>query len=53
VGKYFGYLLLLLLILLALEWFQVVDVPFLEIPDYMGGKSEMVNSTEQVLDQMK
>ena len=52
-GKYLGYLILLLLVLFALEWFRVVDLPLLEIPDYMTGKREMVESTERTLDQME
>jgi hypothetical protein len=52
-GKYIGYLILLLLILFALEWFQVVDLPFLEIPDAMQGKRQMIESTESVLEKME
>jgi hypothetical protein len=52
-GKYLGYLILLLLILFALEWFQVVDLPYIEIPDYMGGKQQMIESTESALEKME
>jgi hypothetical protein len=52
-GKYIGYLILLLLILFALEWFHVVDIPYLEIPDYTKGEHQMIDSTENALDQMK
>jgi hypothetical protein len=52
-GKYIGYLILLLLILFALEWFQVVDLPFLEIPDFMQGKHQMIESTEHTLDKLE
>jgi len=52
-GKYIGYLLLIIIILFALEWFQIVDIPYFEIPDYMAGKKVMVNSTEKALDQVK
>ncbi|MDJ0781726.1 MAG: hypothetical protein QNJ22_07120 [Desulfosarcinaceae bacterium] len=52
-GKYLGYVILILTLLFALEWFQVVDVPVLEIPDYLSGKRDMVESTEAVLDQME
>jgi hypothetical protein len=53
VGKYIGYVILILAILFALEWFQIVDVPFFEIPDFMSGKTDMVHSTQDVLDKMK
>lgn len=52
-GKYIGYLALIIAVLFALEWLQIVDVPFLEIPDYMSGKKDMVQSTQNALDQMK
>lgn len=32
-GKYIGYIVGILLILLALEYFQIIDIPFLDLPD--------------------
>ena len=52
-GKYIGYLLLIMVILFTLEWFQIVDIPYFEIPDYMGGKKVIIDSTEKALDQVK
>lgn len=52
-GKYIGYVIIILVILFALEWFQIVDVPYFEIPDYTTGKKVMIDSTEKALDQMK
>jgi len=51
-GKYIGYTVLIIAILFALEWFQIVDVPYLEIPDYTSGKTAIVHSTEDSLDQL-
>lgn len=45
-GKYVGYTILVIATLFVLEFFQIVDVPFLEIPDYLSGKKGMVESTE-------
>jgi hypothetical protein len=52
-GKYIGYAILILVVIFALEWFQIVDVPFFEIPDFLSGKKEMIDSTKDVLDKMK
>ena len=49
-GKYIGYTLLIIVVVVALEWFEIVDVPFFDIPDYTTGKQEMVHSTENVLE---
>ena len=51
-GKYIGYTFLILIILFALEWFQVFDVPYMEIPDWTSGKNEMAKSTEDSLEQI-
>ena len=32
-GKYLVYILSVLIILLALEYFQIVDIPYLDLPD--------------------
>jgi hypothetical protein len=53
IGKYIGYAILIIIVIFVLEWFQIVDVPFFEIPDFMSGKKDMTHSTEGVLEQMK
>jgi len=53
IGKYFGYAILIIVVIFFLEWFQIVDVPFFEIPDFMSGKKDMIHSTEDVLENMK
>ena len=52
-GKFIGYAFLILIILFAIEWFQIFDVPFIEIPDFLSGKKEMINATKGTLDKMK
>ena len=52
-GKFIGYTLLIVVIVLALEWFKIVDIPYLEIPDYTSGKTQGLDSTQKALDQMK
>jgi len=50
-GKYIGYMLLIIVVVLALEWFQIVDVPYIDIPDLSSGKKDMIHSTENILEQ--
>jgi len=52
-GKYIGYTILIMVVIFVLEWFQIVDVPFFQIPDFTSGKKDMIHSTEDVLEQMK
>ena len=52
-GKFIGYAALILIILFALEWFQIIDVPFIEIPDYLSGKKEMIDKTKGTLNKME
>ena len=49
-GKYIAYTLLIIVVVLTLEWLQIVDVPYLEIPDFTSKKKDMIYSTEDVLD---
>jgi hypothetical protein len=52
-GKYLAYLIVIMIILFGLEWFEVVDIPFLEIPDYLSGKEQALDKTEKALEQLK
>ena len=52
-GKYLGYAILIIGLIFVLEWFQIVDVPVLVIPDFLLGKKDMIHSTGDVLEQMK
>ena len=53
IGKYIGYVILIIVVIFVLEWFQIVDVPYFEIPDLLSGKKDTIHSTEDVLEQMK
>ncbi len=53
IGKYIGYAILIIAAIFVLEWFQIVDVPFFEIPDFMSGKKDLINSTKDVLEKME
>jgi hypothetical protein len=49
-GKYIGLAMMFVLIILILEWFQIVDIPYLELQDFTAGKKRMYNKTIEALD---
>jgi len=52
-GKIVIYGLVVLIALFFLEFFQFVDIPYLEIPDYVSTKKERVQETEEAIDQLE
>ncbi|MCB2145132.1 MAG: hypothetical protein KQI81_01570 [Deltaproteobacteria bacterium] len=52
-GKFIIYALVIIIAALILEFFQIVDIPFLEIPDYLSGKTEMLQKTNDMMEQTK
>jgi hypothetical protein len=52
-GKFVIYALIIVVAALILEFFQIVDIPFLEIPDYLSGKTEMIQKTNNMMEQTK
>ena len=48
-GKYIGYTLLVIVVIIALEWFEIVDVPYFDIPDLTSGKNHMIHSTDDAI----
>ena len=48
-AKYFFYLFIIFVVLLGIEFFEVYDVPYLEIPDLISGTEEILQqSTEKI-----
>ena len=52
-GKYVGYFVIIVVILFVLEWFQIVDIPLIDIPTYLSGKEDAIDKTEKALEQLK
>jgi hypothetical protein len=48
-GKYIGYTFLIIVLVIALEYFQIVDVPYFDIPDLTSGKKDMIHSTDDAI----
>jgi hypothetical protein len=51
-GKYVGYVILILLILFTIEFLGIVNIPILNIPDYFSGKDDMIEKTEKAMEQL-
>lgn len=52
-GKFVISALIIVIAAFILEFLQIVDIPFLEIPDYLSGKAEMVHKTGDMVEQIK
>ena len=50
-GKYIGYAVCILVALFFLEWFQIIDIPFVDLPDYTIGKKELIEKSGNSLEQ--
>ena len=44
-GKYFIYGVIILVALFILNWFEIVNIPWMDIPDFTGTKQEMMSNS--------
>ena len=44
-GKYFIYGVIILVALFILNWFEIVNIPWMDIPDFTGTKQEMMSKS--------
>ena len=52
-GKTFAYLVLILIGLFALEWFGIIDIPYIDLPDFDASKQDMMHQTEKAVENME
>lgn len=45
-GKYIGYALVVATALFLLEWFQIVDIPFVDLPNLSEQQKEVIEKSE-------
>jgi hypothetical protein len=50
-AKFFGYAVCILVALFFLEWFQIIDIPFVDIPDFTSGKKVLIEKSGDSLKQ--
>ncbi len=52
-AKYLCYALAILIILFCLELFEIVDIPFFDLPDFLTEKSDLIKRTTDGLEEIK
>ena len=52
-GKYVISGVIIFIALLVLNWFKIINIPFLDIPDFTGDKQESIHKTEGTLEKME
>jgi hypothetical protein len=52
-AKYFLYLFFILVLIFALEFFKIVDIPYLEIPDWVSGTEALYHKDLNEADKIK
>ena len=51
-GKYVIYGVIIFIALLLLNWFKIINIPLLDIPDFTNTKQEIVTKTQDTLKQL-
>ncbi len=52
-GKYILYILVIVIALFILNWFKIIHIPFLDVPDITMDKQESIHKTEDTLEKME
>ena len=52
-GKYVIYILVIFIALFILNWFKIVNIPFLDVPNFTMDKRESIHKTEGTLEKME
>jgi len=51
--KYLIYGVIILIALFILNWFKIINIPLLDIPDFTKSKQEMISSSQDSLKQLE
>ena len=46
-GKYIIWLIIIAIALLALEWFEIIDIPYVDLPDFTSSKKDLIHKTTE------
>ena len=49
-GKYVIWFVIIVIALLAVELFGIIDIPYLDLPDFTGGKQDLIHKTTEGLE---
>ena len=51
-GKYVIFGVVILLALFILNWFKIINIPLLDVPDYTKNKQEMISNSQDSVKQL-
>jgi TRAP-type mannitol/chloroaromatic compound transport system permease large subunit len=52
-GKIIVYALVIFMVAFFLEYFEIVDIPYFDIPNFLEGKKALVHNATSVLESLK
>ncbi len=52
-GKYLIYAVIVFIALFILNWFQIIHIPFLDMPDFTGAKQESIQKKHDTVTELK
>ena len=52
-GRYIVYVLIVFIALFVLNWFKIINIPFLDVPDFTQDKQESIHRTGDTLEKME
>jgi hypothetical protein len=52
-GKYIIYAVMIFIVLFALNFFKIIDIPFLDVPDITDDKQESITRSQDALKQLE
>ncbi|UCG07640.1 MAG: hypothetical protein JSV83_03030 [Desulfobacterales bacterium] len=52
-GKYILYAVIIFIALFILNWFKIINIPFLDMPDFTGAKEESFHKSQEKVKELK
>ena len=52
-GRYIVYILVVFIALFILNWFKIINIPILDVPDFTVNKQESIHRTGDTLEKME
>jgi len=52
-GKYVIYAVLIFIALFIMNWFKIINIPFLDIPDFTATKQESISNSQNSVKELE
>ena len=49
-GKYVVWFIIIVIALLAVEWFGFIDIPYVDLPDFTASKEDLIQKTTEAVE---